>query len=75
MSGLSKSVALRRGLNGLLGIPGLRAALMPNWSLNGTGVASSALINYLQEECEARFADLSFLKKWYKVRTASAVEG
>ena len=32
-------------------------------------MASSALINYLQEECEARFADLSFLKKWYKVRT------
>jgi hypothetical protein len=32
-------------------------------------VASSALINYLQEECEASFADLSFLKKWYKVRT------
>lgn len=30
------------------------------------GVASSALINYLQEECEARFADLSFLKKWQK---------
>eukprot|EP00435_Cladocopium_sp_Y103_P073655 s200_g44.t1 len=36
-------------------------------------VASSALINYLQEECEARFADLSFLKKWYKVDADAAM--
>lgn len=36
-------------------------------------VASSALINYLQEECEARFADLSFLKKWYKVDAEAAM--
>lgn len=35
-------------------------------------VASSALINYLQEECEARFADLSFLKKWQKVDVSAA---
>ncbi|CAK8996056.1 Tropomodulin-3 (Ubiquitous tropomodulin) (U-Tmod), partial [Durusdinium trenchii] len=36
------------------------------------GVASSALTKYLQEDCEARFLDLSFLKRWQKVDSSAA---
>ncbi|CAJ1388684.1 unnamed protein product [Effrenium voratum] len=36
------------------------------------GVAASALGKYLQEECSARFVDLSFLKRWEQVDAVAA---